>query len=296
MAQSGISPSNSTLNSFKEYLLSPQTPLIIHINDELSLDASQYQLNNINHSNAHYIISSDNYNANKHVFVSYIPDTTPVREKMLYASTRNALLRGLGTDHFSQILFSNDENDLINWDQFIKPVKSNEIANSEDEENLIDKPIHTSSNARLVNDNNSKLLFSIPDEIRETLKSNIQTENLLQHITFDNENIQLNSSSNCSIDNIQSFLSTDSPSYYIYNNFFILSCPSGSNIRQRMFLAANKNAFVNYLTKLGYTFTKNIEIGDPDELILEDEVETKKPTPTDNRSLRFNKPKGPKRR
>ena len=113
MAQSGISPSNSTLKSFKEYLLSPQTPLIIHINDELSLDASQSQINNINHSNAHYIISSDNGNANKHVFVSYIPDTTPVREKMLYASTRNALLRGLGTDHFSQILFSNDENDLI---------------------------------------------------------------------------------------------------------------------------------------------------------------------------------------
>ena len=39
------------------------------------------------------------------VAVSYVPDSAPVRQKMLFASTRLTLVRELGTEHFRETIF-----------------------------------------------------------------------------------------------------------------------------------------------------------------------------------------------
>lgn len=41
----------------------------------------------------------------KLVAVTYVPDSAPVRQKMLFASTRLALVRELGSEHFRETLF-----------------------------------------------------------------------------------------------------------------------------------------------------------------------------------------------
>lgn len=38
--------------------------------------------------------------------VTYVPDTAPVRQKMLFASTRLTLVRELGTEHFRETIFA----------------------------------------------------------------------------------------------------------------------------------------------------------------------------------------------
>ena len=46
------------------------------------------------------------------VAVSYVPDTAPVRQKMLFASTRMTLTRELGTEKFANSYFTTEKRDL----------------------------------------------------------------------------------------------------------------------------------------------------------------------------------------
>lgn len=46
------------------------------------------------------------------VAVTYVPDTAPVRQKMLFASTRLALVRELGSEHFRDSLFATAADEL----------------------------------------------------------------------------------------------------------------------------------------------------------------------------------------
>lgn len=44
--------------------------------------------------------------------VSYVPDSAPVRQKMLFASTRLTLVRELGSEHFRETIFATTANEL----------------------------------------------------------------------------------------------------------------------------------------------------------------------------------------
>lgn len=44
--------------------------------------------------------------------ITYIPDSAPVRQKMLFASTRLTFVRELGTEHFRETIFTTDPEEL----------------------------------------------------------------------------------------------------------------------------------------------------------------------------------------
>lgn len=46
------------------------------------------------------------------VAITYVPDSAPVRQKMLFASTRLTLVRELGSEHFRETIFANSTDDL----------------------------------------------------------------------------------------------------------------------------------------------------------------------------------------
>ena len=46
------------------------------------------------------------------VVVTYVPDAAPVRQKMLFASTRMTLTRELGTEKFTSSIFATEKKDL----------------------------------------------------------------------------------------------------------------------------------------------------------------------------------------
>jgi len=46
------------------------------------------------------------------VAVTYVPDTAPVRQKMLFASTRLTLVRELGSEHFRDTFFATTADEL----------------------------------------------------------------------------------------------------------------------------------------------------------------------------------------
>lgn len=122
-----------------------------------------------------------------------------------------------------------------------------------------------------------------------------------------------------------------SPQYILYNYqigklAFIYSCPSGSSVKDRMIYASFKNSLINHLNQLikstniddDIIIDKNIEVGDLDEIELsqlQDANELIHDTNTNGNNnsssnslssnnsslsskngLKFNKPKGPRRR
>lgn len=46
------------------------------------------------------------------ICIAYVPDTANVRQKMLFASTRNTLLRELGSDRFGESIFATTKEEL----------------------------------------------------------------------------------------------------------------------------------------------------------------------------------------
>ena len=59
-----------------------------------------------------YIILRRHDEAPAFVAITYVPDRAPVRQKMLFASTRLSLVRELGTEHFRETIFANSDSEL----------------------------------------------------------------------------------------------------------------------------------------------------------------------------------------
>lgn len=59
-----------------------------------------------------YIILRRYDDAPRLTAVSYVPDSAPVRQKMLFASTRLTLVRELGSEHFRETIFATTPQEL----------------------------------------------------------------------------------------------------------------------------------------------------------------------------------------
>jgi twinfilin-like protein len=81
-------------------LLTPSSPASFDSNVE-SLLGPQIKPNE-----ALYIILRKHTSAPALVAVTYVPDTAPVRQKMLFAATRLTLVRELGSEHFRDTFFA----------------------------------------------------------------------------------------------------------------------------------------------------------------------------------------------
>jgi len=67
---------------------------------------------NIKPNEARYIILRRYSESPALVAVTYVPDTAPVRQKMLFASTRLTLVRELGSEHFRDTIFATTAKEL----------------------------------------------------------------------------------------------------------------------------------------------------------------------------------------
>ena len=125
--QSGITVSKELQDAFNDFVSSPdQRGLIATIKSEaLTPLATLPSATTDFHSDlsalpshlkpdaASYIILRRYQNApDGYVAVTYIPDSAPVRQKMLFASTRLTLVRELGVERFRESIFVTDMKEL----------------------------------------------------------------------------------------------------------------------------------------------------------------------------------------
>ncbi|KAG9257162.1 uncharacterized protein F5Z01DRAFT_633929 [Emericellopsis atlantica] len=124
--QSGISASEELQAQFSSLLESPSTfGLLVTIDKEqlvpvetLPAKGSSFNENlsvlqpHIKPDAALYAILRRHDDAPHLIAVTYVPDAAPVRQKMLFASTRLTLVRELGTEHFRESIFTTEAREL----------------------------------------------------------------------------------------------------------------------------------------------------------------------------------------
>ncbi|EJS43665.1 twf1p [Saccharomyces arboricola H-6] len=258
--------------------------------------------------------------AAKYFFVSFIPDGSPVRSRMLYASTKNTLARQVGSNSLSteQPLVTNAQDlaDLKDFDRDHSAAHNNKPLTQDEK-----MQIEINKQQAILRKNNSVRLVSQDSASPLSLTFKVNSEKPISDIFSDDgnnliifqidptdETIQIAVSETCpSVDALH--IDLPGPSYTIFrhngSNFFIYSCPSGSKVKDRMIYASNKNGFMNYLKNdQKIAFSRVVEVGDFVELdkstlmaSKEDDIEH---GPVSNQpntgSLKFNKPRGPMRK
>ncbi|KAG5421584.1 TWF1 [Candida metapsilosis] len=275
------------------------------------------------------------------VFISFIPDSAPIKQKMLYASTKNTLLSNLGSSSFAY-KFAWTELDELSAEYLEKVINEDGESGplTEDEKILqsLNNQTHiqgqeygfkrelASMSSQSPSSASSDILYKFDQELENEFKNLSIDANdqrlLIFNIDLSSESIKLTKEvAKVDLGSLIQSLQSNSPSgptYSIYNYSpnhytFIYSCPSGSSVKDRMIYAASKNSLINHLkTYLNddTVLDKNLEVGDLDELELseleatDDTSGSATPASTSSSAsaskpssgLKFNKPKGPRRR
>lgn len=351
--QSGITTSQELLDVFKSL---ESQPLIIKISSDstqlipdsnFTSTASQdlpatFQSINDYISNEYpqpsYIIIPDGGSNEECIFISFIPDIAPIKQKMLYASTKNTLLTSLGSYKFPKNkLFAWTDLDELTFDNYEKSIQDSTKSGPLSQDERLLNQLNTMQSLSIAGSqtsldshgfkkelpsmhHNNDILGDVDPELTKELEGLVSLGDSLKLIIFNikNEVVTLTSSqTGVVLDSLISKLGdrgVANPQFAVYNYAnqkfaFIYSCPSGSPVRERMVYAASKvnltSRINNILKKDNLSINKNIEIGDLDELELSElEIESEVATPSSvssatsatKQGLKFNKPKGPRRR
>lgn len=250
-------------------------------------------------------------------FISYVPDTSAVRSKMLYASTKNTLVRQIGTNSIGKQLLITEASELADFANNLandNGTDNDALTESERSAREIDatqkREFHSTYNSisgrQLVSQTGggpNVLQFDVKmsDNVKLLLK---ETNVVSFKIDLSNEDISVLNKEN--ISNPEDLkLSSEHPTYTLYRNnelyYFIYSCPSGSKVKERMLYASNKSGFIKHLNeKEGIEFSNVIEIGDADELELSlissgttQQLQSEASKSDSNSTRKFNRPRGP---
>ncbi|KAI3406273.2 TWF1 [Candida oxycetoniae] len=227
------------------------------------------------------------------VFISFIPDSAAIKQKMLYASTKSTLLASLGSYNF-KYKFSWTELDEVDFGYLEKCVKEERLSGplSKDEELLQSMNQQHSNYAQLgfkrelvsMNSSSSDILYQFDEKLETEFNSLVANADKFRLVIFSidvsQELIKLdNIIDEVNVDQLIKTLADNvspGPKYIIYNYSvneyaFIYTCPSKSSVKDRMIYAASKNSLINllktkYLNNGEVTLNKNLEVGDLDEL------------------------------
>lgn len=325
--QSGISASQELHDAFKTLVSIPsQRGLLATIKDEslvpitaLDSESSDF-LSDLSSLSSHlkdnealYVILRRYDNASDgYIAVTYVPNAAPVRQKMLFASTRLTLVRELGIERFRETIFATEKAELT-AEGFKKHDDHNNLAAplTEEEQTLeAVKKAETTEGRGMANKGlvtHDTLKMSTTPEASEALKNfDGGSYNLVQlKIDIPTETLHLESTATTEASNLTGVISSTEPRYVFFRYtapsssessvLFISTVPSGSKVKERMIYAASRNAIINVIApEMGIIITKRLEVGDPDE-VTEASIAEEFAPKTDTKKA-FDRPKRPGRR
>ncbi|KAH6668795.1 hypothetical protein B0J14DRAFT_546979 [Halenospora varia] len=223
------------------------------------------------------------------IAITYVPDAAPVRQKMLFASTRLTLVRELGIERFRETIFANKEEDLT-VDGFKKHDKHTalEAPLTEEEVSLGEVKRKEAEEGRGASERKSHVSsgvsMPITDEALGALKKlaggDGESDSLVQlKINIPTETMELASVTSTPISSLSTTISSSEPRYSFYRFahshngqesspiLFIYTCPSGSKIKERMLYAASSRSAVQVAeAEAGIKIEKKLEAGGPEDI------------------------------
>lgn len=256
--------------------------------------------------------------------VTFVPNTAPVRQKMLFASTRLTLVRELGIERFRQTIFATDKEELTAEGWARHEAHENLSAPLTEEETGLqgvkEAEARESQGTGLRRGHvSSKVDVKTGDGVVEALKllgedgckgTLVQLKYLLP-----DETLQLDSSTdNVNPESLATSISSTEPRYSFYSHpsssgseptiLFIYTCPSGSKIKERMIYSTGKSwTRIVAERDAGIAVTKSLEATEPSELTLDVLGEGTNPAEEERKAAStpvggggFSRPKRPGRR
>ncbi|RDX56562.1 actin depolymerizing protein [Lentinus brumalis] len=229
--------------------------------------------------------------------VYYVPDSAKVRDKMLYAATRNTLTKSLGSAHFTDNIFATSKEDL-NAEAYAKhkrhlaapkpmSAREKEMEAVKAAEREAGGWSYEGSGARQSHVGQGVFLKWSP-EAEEAIKELGTTEDsrlVVFSIDAATETLILTSNATVDVSEVGSSLPTSDPSYAFFawpqnhtspprrEIIPIYSCPSSSPVRHRMLYSSANLITVkevkDYLNNAGTSSSfspRKVETSDPTEL------------------------------
>lgn len=224
--------------------------------------------------------------------ITYVPNAAPVREKMLFASTRLLLVRELGGEHFPETVFCTEPDELTpeGWEKHVRHTAS-ENPLTKEERDLEDIKQAEALESRGTQGRSltqgGKLGLRADADISAALRTlgSGGSENLVQlRIDGKTETLQLASISSVPPSKLSTVIDATEPrfSFYRYPDLessivFVSTCPSASKIRDRMLYAASRHNVITLAQNDGgLKVMKKMEVMNPEEVteqVLADEFQ-----------------------
>jgi len=255
-------------------------------------------------------LDTTNINGNEWLFLAYVPDGSPVRERMLYASTRDNLKRQLGYSYFGEDLYGSGKDEFTYRayvDQKSKkhqdsPLTSSEIQSRLESSSAVDVG-HTKEYVHSVK-------FPTSSEALQKLKelnSPSSSFNLVQlKVDVAKETIELGSVANTTIQDLPSHIPSNVPAFSLYkwshthdsenldSLVFVYSCSDNAPVKLKMLYSTVKTVAIVASEDAGLKLEKKIEITESNEINEALLTELLHP-PTEEKKQTFVKPSRPGR-
>ncbi|KAI0054174.1 actin depolymerizing protein [Auriscalpium vulgare] len=259
--------------------------------------------------------------------VHYVPDSAKVRDKMLYASTRNSLTKSLGSTHFSDTIFATSRDDITPEAYAAhrrhlaapKPMsaREKEMAEVKEAERQAGGTAYQGSRARS-SPFGTGVGLSWSDEVKSAVEALAEaSEDRLVTLSIDpsSESLVILENGESSVDQLKTKIPASEPSYTFFSwsagalqrrIIFIYSCPSSSPVKHRMlYSSGSSSVYQNAKTLLPQLLlaARKVETSNPDELdaaYLEAELgHSNEPSRVSTPNVAaegFARPRGPARR
>lgn len=228
--------------------------------------------------------------ADGYVAVTFVPNSAPVRQKMLFASTRLTLVRELGIERFRSTLLATEKEELTaaGWakheqhEDLSAPLTEEEAGLAGVKEAEAQESQGTGARRGHVS---SKVNVPTGDGVLEALSSLKEEDckgTLVQlKYQLPDETLTLDSSADgVQPADVAGHISSTEPRYTFYSHpsgtqaepkiLFIYTCPSGSKIKERMIYSTSKSwTRIVAERDAGIAVTKSLEATEPSEITAE---------------------------
>jgi len=252
------------------------------------------------------------------IIISYVPDDSKVREKMLYAASRATLTKVLGDNKFVDSLYGSIKDEVT-----LESVKNHKKVTYLPL-TVREKEIQELNRAESGNDISITTRYTIAPSVAFPFSKEAQEafekfkNNELTYIKLSvSESVELVESNNefTKIEQIRSGLPAESPCFIfmrfphefkgveVTSQIFIYSCPDKSKVKEKMTYSSARNTVVNFVeSEYNIKLDKKIEISHESDLdeqsVIEDlhAVESRKASPAQSPMVVHKRPAPPGRR
>ncbi|KAF8894496.1 hypothetical protein BD779DRAFT_842149 [Infundibulicybe gibba] len=307
-ATSGISPSQDLLAQFSAAIDSKETrflkvsiqneslvhDLSIPVEGSIKQDLSKLQQSTVLKDDVPaYILTKLDEPPTEWLAISYVPDAAKVRDKMLYAATRNSLMKALGSNLFTDALFATSKADLTPeaYEAHQRHIAAPKPLSAREQQMADIRAaesggIYEGSRAR-VNHIGTGVGLNWSDEVEHAVKELGAGQGcrlVVIKIDTPSETLVLDSVSDISVESLGSTLPSSDPCYAFFawphedsttrrDIVFIYSCPSSSPVKHRMVYSSGSSSVFQSAKSIiassaifSQLASRKVETSDPTEL------------------------------